>query len=114
MGNPFLNFKSITPTEMAHLNSVTENLSEEKLRNFISVYGTKRRESDLVLLISCIGLLGVAGIQRVLLGQIGMGLLYFFTGGLCLIGTIYDIIKHKELTDEYNVQMANETIQMIQ
>jgi hypothetical protein len=43
-----------------------------------------------------------------------MGLLYFFTGGLCAIGTIIDIINHKQLADEYNAQMANESLQMIQ
>jgi TM2 domain-containing membrane protein YozV len=59
-------------------------------------------------------LLGFAGIQRFLVGQIGMGLLYFFTGGLCLIGTILDIVNHKQLADEYNAQMANETLQLIQ
>jgi hypothetical protein len=42
-----------------------------------------------------------------------MGLLYFFTGGLCLIGTILDIVNHKQLADEYNAQMANETLQLI-
>lgn len=114
MGNPFIHFKSVTPVEMAHLNQITIGLSEEKLRNFVSVYGSKSRESDLVLLISCIGLVGVAGIQRFLVGQIGMGILYFFTGGLCLIGTILDIINHKQLADEYNIRMANETMQLVQ
>lgn len=114
MENPFINLKSITPTEMVNLKNLTAGLSDEKLRNFVSVYSTKRRESDMVLIISCIGLLGFAGIQRFLVGQIGMGILYFFTGGLCLIGTILDIINHKQLADEYNAQMAAETLQLIQ
>ena len=105
--------KSVTPAEMINLQSVTANLSEDKIKNFVSVYSTKRREAEMILIISCVGLLGFAGIQRFLVGQIGMGLLYFFTGGLCFIGTILDIIDHKKLADEYNAQMANETLQLI-
>lgn len=114
MENPFLNLKSITPTEMIHLKNVTANLSEEKLKSFVVVYSSKRREAELLLIIACAGFFGVAGIQRFLTGQIGMGILYFFTGGLCAIGTIIDIINHKQLADEYNAQMANETLQLIQ
>ena len=114
MDNPFLMLKSVTPTELMHLNQITSGFSDDKMRNFVTVYTSKRRESDLMLLISCIGLVGFAGIQRFLVGQIGMGLLYFFTGGLCVIGTILDIVNHKQLADEYNIQMANETQQMLQ
>lgn len=113
MENPFIGLKSLTPAELAHLNQLTAGMSPDKLRDFTTIYSSKRRESDLVLLISCIGLVGFAGIQRFLVGQIGMGLLYFFTGGLCVIGTILDIINHKQLADEYNFKMANETLGML-
>ncbi len=109
-----MHLKSITPSELVNLKNVTSTLSEDKLRNFVSVYASKRREAELLLIISCVGLLGFAGIQRFLIGQVGMGLLYFFTGGLCLIGTILDIVNHKQLADEYNAQMANETLQLVQ
>jgi len=114
MENQFIHLKSITPAEMVHLKNSTAGLSDEQLRNFVTVYATKRRESDMLLIISCVGLLGFAGIQRFLVGQIGMGILYFFTGGLCAIGTILDIINHKRLADEFNAKMAAETLQLIQ
>ena len=114
MENPFLNLKSVTPAEMVHLKNVTANLSEEKVKDFAVIYSSKRREPELLLLLACAGFFGVAGIQRFLTGQIGMGLLFFFTAGLCFIGTILDIINHKQLADEYNAQMANESLQMIQ
>jgi TM2 domain-containing membrane protein YozV len=114
MENPFLGLKSITPTEMIQLKNLTANLPEDKLRNFVTVYSSKRREAELLLILTCIGFFFVAGIQRFLTGHIGMGILYFFTGGLCGIGTIVDIINHKQLADEYNAQMANETLQLIQ
>ena len=59
------------------------------------------------------GFILAGGIQRFVIGQIGMGLVYFFTGGLCLIGTIVDIINHKQLAFEYNQQMAIETMGML-
>ena len=114
MENPFLALKSLSPAELVHLKQITQGLSDNKMRDFVAVYASKRREAELILLISCIGLVGFAGIHRFLLGQIGMGLLYFFTAGLCWIGTILDIINHKQLADEYNIQMANETLSMVQ
>ena len=97
MENQFINIKSITPTEMLYLKNITANIPQDKLNTFVTVYSSKRRESDTLLLITCVGLLGFAGIQRFVVGQIGMGLLYFFTGGLCVVGTILDIINHKKL-----------------
>jgi TM2 domain-containing membrane protein YozV len=56
---------------------------------------------------------GASGIQRFVVGQIGMGILYFFTGGLCLIGTIVDIVNHKKLAFEFNQKMAAESMRMV-
>ena len=49
----------------------------------------------LILLI----LVGALGIHKFYLGQIGPGILYLFTGGLCGIGLIIDLVKL--LTDTY-------------
>ena len=49
------------------------------------------RKSRLVALILCI-ILGVLGIHHFYVGRIGMGILYFFTGGLACIGWIVDIV----------------------
>jgi hypothetical protein len=49
-----------------------------------------------------------------MVGQIGMGILYLFTGGLCIVGTIVDTINHKKLAFEYNQQMAIESLAMAQ
>ncbi|MEO9032125.1 MAG: hypothetical protein ABI285_02720 [Ginsengibacter sp.] len=52
-------------------------------------------------------------IHRFVIGQLGSGILYFFTGGLCLIGTILNTINHKDLALEYNGKMIAETISML-
>ncbi|MBL6871908.1 MAG: TM2 domain-containing protein [Flavobacteriales bacterium] len=43
--------------------------------------------------------LGALGAHKFYLGQTGKGILYLFTGGLCGIGLIIDLIKL--LTDTY-------------
>jgi TM2 domain-containing membrane protein YozV len=60
-----------------------------------------------------LGLIVIAGVHRFILGQIGMGILYLFTGGLCLIGTIVDLVNHQRLAFEYNQKQANEILVMI-
>lgn len=105
---------AIEPDELAFLQGLTNDLSEEKLRTFIMLYNSKRKKADTILIGCIVGFLGVSGVQRFMVGQIGMGILYLFTGGLCLIGTIVDIINHKKLAFEYNQQMAIESLGMAQ
>jgi hypothetical protein len=38
-----------------------------------------------------------------------MGILYLFTGGLCAIGTIVDLINNRSLALDYNKQAAYES-----
>ncbi len=104
----------ILPDELAFLQAATKDLTDDKLSSFISLYNTKRKTSDTILIGCLIGFVGVSGIQRFMVGQIGMGILYFFTAGLCFVGTIIDIVNHKKLTAEYNQQMAVESMGMIQ
>ena len=60
-----------------------------------------------------LGFIVVAGVHRLLLGQIEMGILYLFTGGLCLVGTIIDLVNHQKLAFEYNQKVANEVAAII-
>lgn len=99
--------------ELIFLQSITLELNQDKLQNFVAIYNGKRRKTDQVLLGCILGFFGVAGVQRFMVGQNGMGILYLFTGGLCFIGTIVDIINHKQLTFDFNQQMARETMAMI-
>ena len=104
---------AIEGEELIYLQSITRELPEEQLVNFIALYNGKRRKTDQVLLGCVLGFVCVGGIQRFMVGQNGMGILYLLTGGLCLIGTIVDTINHKRLTFEYNQQMARESMAMI-
>ena len=103
----------IQPDELIYLENLTERLSEEQMNMFISLYSSKRKTTDTILICTILGFVVVAGIQRFVLGQIGMGILYLFTGGLCLIGTIVDLVNHKQMTLEFNQKQAQETMAMI-
>lgn len=103
----------ITPEELITINSRTQGFSDDELSQFCMIYRSKRKDPQLILILCLLGLVGVAGVQRFVIGHIGMGILYFFTGGLCLIGTIIDAINHKELAMEYNAKMITETLSML-
>jgi len=110
--NPLMAFPGITAEEMSFINQGSAELTEEQKKFFFMVYSSKRKNPQELLLLTLLGFVGVAGVQRFVIGQIGMGLLYFFTGGFCLIGTIVDLVNHKTLAEDYNRKMAYESFQM--
>ena len=110
--NAYMSFPGITPEEFSFLQQATADLTEDQKKYFFMVYSSKRKSPQDILIFTIIGFFGVAGIQRFVLGQIGMGLLYFFTGGFCLIGTIVDLVNHKTLAIDYNKKMALESYQI--
>ena len=107
-------FPNMDLQEMMFIDEALKDATETQRKNFILAYQTRRKDPQTIMICTVIGLVLLAGIQRFMLGQIGMGLLYFFTGGLCVVGTILDIINHKKLADEYNAKMADETLQLMQ
>lgn len=103
----------ISGEEMLYVQSLIKDMEEEKARSFASVYRTRRKDPQTILITALLGLVIIAGVHRFIMGQIGMGLLYLFTGGLCLIGTIVDLVNHQKLAFEYNQKMANEVIAIV-
>lgn len=110
--NAFMGFPGITPEEMITIQQATAEMSDKQKQAFYMIYSSKRKSAQDVLIFALLGFVCVAGIHRFALGQIGMGILYFFTGGLCAIGTIVDVINHKQLANDYNKQMAYESFQI--
>ena len=99
----------ITAEEIIFMKEATKDLSETQQNNFIAIYNGRRKDPQTILLCTLIGFLGAAGIQRFLINQIGMGILYLFTGGFCLIGTIIDLVNYQKLALEYNRTMIVES-----
>src|ERR1700755_2205891 len=110
--NPYMAFPGITPEEMNYLQQGTADLTESQKKNFYMAYSAKRKSEQDMLIFSLVGLFLVPGLQRFIVGQIGMGLLYLFTIGLCFIGSIVDLVNHKSLAAEYNRKIAFESHQM--
>jgi TM2 domain-containing membrane protein YozV len=94
--------------EMVNVQAIINDMDDETARRFTNVYLTRRKDPMLILLTTLLGFFVVAGIQRFLLGQIGMGLLYLFTAGLCFIGTIVDLVNYKTLAFDFNLGVARE------
>jgi TM2 domain-containing membrane protein YozV len=103
----------ISGEEMLHVQALIKDMDDEKARNFASIYRSRRKDPQMILITALLGLIGLSGVHRFIMGQIGMGLLYFFTAGLCLIGTIIDLVNYQKLTFENNQKMANEVVSMV-
>ena len=94
--------------EQAYVAGIVRDMDEDKARQFANAYRARRREPQTILLLALVGFLGLAGIQRFVVDQIGMGILYLLTGGLCAIGTIIDMINYKKIALEYNMVQAQQ------
>ncbi|HOI87364.1 MAG TPA: TM2 domain-containing protein [Lentimicrobium sp.] len=108
MANVLLHLPELQGMELNHVQMLLKDLSDKQAQQFASIYRARRKDPQMVLLTCLVGLLGVAGIHRFIIGQIGMGILYFFTFGICFIGTIVDAVNYQSLAFEFNRQVANE------
>ena len=110
MNDQFLySFSNITLEEIQFIKEITSELNEESKKNFMMMYSSKRRDPQHILFMCLLGFVVIAGVQRFATNKIGTGILYLLTGGLCLIGTIVDTINYKNITNEFNHQMAIES-----
>lgn len=94
--------------ELTFVQTLVKDMDDTQAQLFASVYNARRRDPMLILLTALLGFIVVAGVHRFVLGQIGMGILYLLTAGLCFIGTIVDLVNHKRLAFEYNARVAQE------
>ena len=99
--------------EMLYVQALIKDMEDDKARNFANVYRTRRKDPQMILILALLGLVAFAGIHRFIMGQIGMGLLYLFTAGLCFIGTIVDLVNHQKLAFEHNQKVANEVLALV-
>jgi TM2 domain-containing membrane protein YozV len=113
MPNIFNIMPELEPDEMSFIQGIVNNMSEQEAQQFASIYRARRRDPMLILVTAAIGFFGIAGVHRFMLGHIGMGILYIFTGGLCFIGTIVDVFNYKRLAFEYNIKEAQQVQAMM-
>src|ERR1700743_1309821 len=111
--NPYMSLSGVSAEEIGFLQQATNGLNENQQKYFFMVYSGKRKSPQDMLIFCIIGWC-VPGLQRFVVGQIGLGILYFFTAGLCFIGSLVDLINHKSLAMEYNKKIAYESFQIAQ
>lgn len=78
-----------------------ENLPEDKE---MYLHYMDLKDPLTAFILSLIGLLGIAGLDRFFLGDIGLGVLKLITCGACYIWTIIDIINVTDKTKRLNYQ----------
>lgn len=113
MSNLFQYLPELQGRELVYIQGLVKDFNENQLMNFSNIYRSRRRDPQLILLTTLLGFISIAGIQRFLTNQIGMGILYLFTAGLCFIGTIIDLINYQDLAMEYNMTQANEAAMLV-
>jgi len=113
MANVFQLMPGLEGEEMAYIQELIKDMSEEKAQQFAMSYMSRRKDPTNILIFTLLGFIIIAGVQRFVLGQIGMGLLYLFTFGLCWIGTIIDLVNHKKLAFEYNSTQAQQIAELM-
>jgi len=113
MANFFQYLPELQGRELMFVQGLTKDYTDAQMMNFANIYRSRRRDPQIILLTTLLGFVGIAGVQRFLINQIGMGILYLFTAGLCFIGTIIDLINYQDLAMEYNMQQANEAAMLV-
>ncbi len=99
--------------ELMYIQELIKDFGDNTAQQFASVYSARRKDPTTIMILTLLGFLGIAGVQRFILNQIGMGILYFLTGGLCLIGTIIDLVNYRKLSFEYNSTQAQQVASLV-
>jgi TM2 domain-containing membrane protein YozV len=99
--------------EQVEVARLLNKMSDAQAEQFARIYRTRRREPTHILILAAVGLLGAAGLQRFYIEEFGMGVLYLLTGGLCVIGTIYDMLNYQDIALRYNRQVAMDVAETV-
>ncbi|MCC5939573.1 MAG: TM2 domain-containing protein [Lunatimonas sp.] len=113
MANVLKHLPELEGMELGYIQGVLKNMDDEQANLFAQVYRARRKDSQMILILTLLGFFGFAGLHRFILGQIGLGILYLLTVGLCFIGTIVDLVNYKSLAYEYNIKIAHETLSLM-
>ncbi len=99
--------------EMVYIQGLIKDMPDNQAQQFANMYSSRRKDPQTIMLSTLLGFIVIAGVQRFILGQMGMGLLYLFTCGFCFIGTIIDLVNYKKLSFEFNSQAAQQVAVMV-
>jgi len=98
--------------EQLLLSGLISEMDDNQAQNFSVAYRAQRKDPTTTLILTVLGFVILAGLGRFYVGNIGMGILYLITGGLCYIGTLIDVIKYKKITFQVNLLKAQQIAMM--
>jgi len=113
MSNVLQHLPEIEGDEQLYVAKLINDMSDEQAEQFARIYRERRKDPQTILLLALVGFVGVSGVHRFVIDEIGMGLLYLFTAGLCLIGTLVDVINYKSVAFRYNRRQADEVAALV-
>jgi TM2 domain-containing membrane protein YozV len=96
--------------ERSFIERLTAGMSHENIQQFAAAYRQIRKDPQTLRLMAVIGIVAIPGLHRFWVGQVGVGFLYLFTGGLLWVGTIIDIFKFRGLAFSFNQQVARQIV----
>jgi TM2 domain-containing membrane protein YozV len=99
--------------EQLYVAELINDLPDDTARRFARVYRERRKEPQMILLLSLLGFVVIAGVHRFVVDETLMGFLYLFTGGLCVIGTIVDVVNYQSIAFRYNRKQADEVYALV-
>jgi TM2 domain-containing membrane protein YozV len=97
--------------DIAALERLKKDLTETERMQLDMEVRADRKDSGTLSGLACLGFIGVAGIHRFMLGKTGTGILWLLTGGVCVVGTIIDLVNMKRMVGEYNYEVEYRVIQ---
>ncbi len=97
-----------TPQQFSIIQDKLANIPDEKSA---IIFGQSYHDATIMLILSIF--FGSYGIDRMLLGDIGLGIVKLLTCGGCGIWTIIDWFSIKDKTYEVNFKKFNESLMMI-
>jgi TM2 domain-containing membrane protein YozV len=93
------------------LQMMTKGMADQQKMLFMSQYDSVKKDPNMILILSV--LFGYLGVDRFMLGDMGMGILKLLTGGCCGILWLIDIFTIRGKVNDYNRKQANEILQGI-
>jgi TM2 domain-containing membrane protein YozV len=66
----------------------------------------EKKELALAYALWCLSLVGICGVQRMYLGQVGIGLVFLFTFGFCGLAQLLDLLLLPDAVNQANKRLG--------